>query len=263
MAALAAPWMVPLKAALNHGGTKRPKRDRKDAKRKQVQLATVDPATGRPSVRTVAFRGFLKPSDAGGTSLEESCILTFVTDSRAEKVAHLSNPSCAFVEVCWWLDEAGVQFRIAGRAVMAEAGAEDPQLREVYEAIWRRLKPGTRDTFTWPTPGLPRAVAAGEEAVTEVEETGTGSEHGDGPPDGECGPPLSEAHFAVLLVVPDRVDELRLGGRQKRRIYTRVEANATADCAVPAAEDGGVQIGGPGSALWQDEVRWMAQDVNP
>jgi len=263
MAALAAPWMVPLKAALNHGGTKRPKRDRKEAKRKQVQLATVDPATGRPSARTVAFRGFLMPCDAGGTSHEESCILTFVTDSRAEKVVHLSNPSSAFVEVCWWLDEAAVQFRIAGRAVLAEAGAEDPQLRAVREAIWGRLTPGTRETFTWPSPGMPRAKVAGEESgvVAEVEERCDGSGTGDVAPDEECGSPLSEAHFAVLLVVPDRVDELRLGGRQKRTIYTRVGPEA--DCAMSATAEGGGQIGRPGSALWQDEVCWLAQDVNP
>ena len=37
------PWVAAVRAALNHGGTRRPKRDRREAKRKQLQLATVDP----------------------------------------------------------------------------------------------------------------------------------------------------------------------------------------------------------------------------
>ena len=55
----APPWMAPLKKALQHGGTQRQKRSRSEAKRKHVQIATVDPTSGRPSVRTVVSRGFL------------------------------------------------------------------------------------------------------------------------------------------------------------------------------------------------------------
>ena len=40
-------------------GTGRTVHSRSDAKRKHVQIATVDPITLRPSVRTVVFRGFL------------------------------------------------------------------------------------------------------------------------------------------------------------------------------------------------------------
>ena len=36
-------WVSALRCALQHGGTQRPKRDRREAKRKQLQLATVDP----------------------------------------------------------------------------------------------------------------------------------------------------------------------------------------------------------------------------
>ena len=83
---LAAPWMLPIKKALNHGGTQRSKRDRSEAKRKQLQLASVDPSSGCPSVRTVVFRGFL-PNDLSVLGGSESCVLTFITDSRSEKVA--------------------------------------------------------------------------------------------------------------------------------------------------------------------------------
>ena len=87
---LAAPWMLPIKKALNHGGTQRSKRDRSEAKRKQLQLASVDPSSGCPSVRTVVFRGFL-PNDLSVIGGSESCVLTFITDTRSEKVA-LLNP---------------------------------------------------------------------------------------------------------------------------------------------------------------------------
>lgn len=85
---LAAPWMLPIKTALNHGGTQRSKRDRSEAKRKQLQFATVDPSSGCPSVRTVVFRGFL-PSNLSVIGGSESCVLTFITDTRSEKVRHL------------------------------------------------------------------------------------------------------------------------------------------------------------------------------
>ena len=86
--ALAAPWMLHVKKALNHGGTQRSKRDRSEAKRKQLQFATVDPSSGCPSVRTVVFRGFL-PNDLSVIGGSESCVLTFITDTRSEKVALL------------------------------------------------------------------------------------------------------------------------------------------------------------------------------
>ena len=139
-----APWVLPLKRAMNHGGTQRAKRDRREAKRKQLQLATVDPSSGRPSVRTVVFRGFLPAKHIGGGN-GESCVLTFITDSRANKVRHLATGP-GLVELCWWLDEAGVQYRISGRAVLASATSTDPELRTICEAIWERLGSGTRST---------------------------------------------------------------------------------------------------------------------
>jgi len=201
--ALAAPWMKPLKKALNHGGTQRKTRDRADAKRKQLQLATVDPATGRPAVRTIVFRGFL-PRTLVDTAKGESSCLMFCTDTRADKIRHLKpsvEGSLPPVECCWWLDEPGVQFRISGHALVATAHSEDVVLRAAVEEVWARLGPSTRRTFFWPQPGAPRAAA------------GTASSEGD--------ESLDAAHFALLIVVPDAVDELHLGGNQKRIVYWR------------------------------------------
>ena len=145
---LAIPWIASLRAALNHGGTRRPKRDRREAKRKQLQLATVDPATLTPSVRTVVFRGFLQAqhlaADIGSAASDEelepdtkdSSIMLLITDERAGKVRHLqeSFPRSP-VELCWWFDEASVQFRIAGRGLIADSKTQDTQLQAVRHAF--------------------------------------------------------------------------------------------------------------------------------
>jgi hypothetical protein len=85
----AAPWVEPLKRALNHGGARRlrlPQRlfvtfwagtgrkthARSEARRKHVQIATVEPDTGRPTVRTVVFRGFLPQKYAAAPSRNEN-----------------------------------------------------------------------------------------------------------------------------------------------------------------------------------------------
>lgn len=209
---LAAPWMLPLKCALNHGGTQRGKRDRSEAKRKQLQLATVDPSTGRPSVRTVVFRGFVsaRHTRASCAPNEESCLLTFITDTRSSKARHLrdASPGEGFVEVCWWLDEPGVQFRIQGRALLATNDSSDASLRELCQEVWDRLGASTRNTFAWPQPGAPRD-AARSAAAGDV--------------------PLEDANFAVLVVVPDAVHELHLGGKQRAYKYSLLSEGRGAD----------------------------------
>ncbi|CAJ1352315.1 unnamed protein product [Effrenium voratum] len=133
----------------------------------------------------------------GADSPKGSCILILITDDRAGKVRHIQDghPQSA-VELCWWLDEAAVQFRIAGRGVIADSSTSDPHLQAARQAVWQRLKESTKATFLWPTPGMPRS---------ETQEP--------------CPLTLENAHFAVVLVLPHTVDELRLGGRQKRFIH--------------------------------------------
>lgn len=246
---LAAPWMKPLKAALQHGGSQRKTRDRSEAKRKQLQIATVDPQTLRPSVRTVVFRGFmpqglmLDTTDGaigGKMDGQESCALMFITDSRAEKVRHLSTHSPSFVECCWWLDEAGVQFRISGRAVLATANSEEPLLRAASTAVWERLQASTKRTFVWPSPGEPiDAVAA---------------------PSHNVEPPLSEANFALVVVLPERVDELHLGGKQRRVLYTLEDPGTNSGDTSQQAD---VQMSSTAFLAQHAKTRWRQQAVNP
>jgi hypothetical protein len=67
-------------------------------------FASIDPETGAPKVRYVVHRA-LTP---------HSSILLFTTDTRMNKVSHLEKSPLA--ESSFWIDESGVQFRIAGKA---------------------------------------------------------------------------------------------------------------------------------------------------
>ena len=211
-------WMASIRKSLNHGGTQRPKRDRREANRKNLQLATVDGATGRPAVRTVVFRGFLNGS---------SPVLTFITDTRAQKVRHIADANAAgksaWCEACWWFEEASVQYRISGQLIMATATSE-PELSAIASTVWERLGDSSRGTFSWPDPGCPKS----KETVT----TSTTAPEAPPPSKARAPLPFSEANFAVVLLLPDRIDELRLGGRQKRFIHTLAGAS-------PGDGDGG------------------------
>ena len=265
--ALAAPWMAPLKRALNHGGTGRKTRDRSEAKRKHVQIATVDPESGKPYVRTVVFRGFLPlkyatrrcatscftdcpTSCANPYTSEESCCLCFITDDRSAKFQHLGRGQKhgAPVECCWWLDEAGVQFRIAGRAILATARSEDAMLRAAVQEVWGRLGDSTRRQMYWPHPGAPKGEGA---QCTEVV-------------DAEGQISLDESHFVLLIVVPESVDELHLGGSQKRIQYCRAQSEAA------AAKERFLAASGTGSDMGSEELlarlrcaMWSEKALNP
>ncbi|CAK9031903.1 Pyridoxine/pyridoxamine 5'-phosphate oxidase 2 (AtPPOX1) [Durusdinium trenchii] len=188
----------------------------REAKRKQLQLAMVDPATLAPTVRTVVFRGFAR-LETESTDEQESCIMVLISDERAQKVRHIQEgfPNSR-VEICWWLDEAGVQFRIAGQALVACADTADEELQQLRRKVWQRLKPSTRQTFSWPQPGASlRAEVKALKADVLATDAGEIDLQVKTDADGHDEP----LHFAVALVVPFRVDELHLGGRQKRFVH--------------------------------------------
>ena len=242
----AAPWMHSLKRAMNHGGEQRGKRDRSEAKRKQVQLATVDPVSGRPSVRTIVFRGFVSTRHTGGASESngESCLLAFITDTRSAKARHLRDATSgqAHVEACWWFDEAGVQFRLSGKGVLATADSAEPELRALCKEVWERLGANTRGTFMWPEPGNPtppltHAPVPVKACATDVE--------------------LKEANFAVLVLLPETVHELRLGGKQQAYVYSLKPAlKDDFNHITPGARLGPLTHAGPGTI-------WSVCEVNP
>lgn len=131
-------------------------------------FASVDPTTGAPKVRYVVHRA-LTP---------HSSILLFTTDTRMNKVNHLEKSPLA--ESSFWVDETGIQFRIAGKAYVVPSDADtSDSSRTAAEAIiqsmgaqgdertvdwwigerernWREGISGhLRATFARPTPGTP------------------------------------------------------------------------------------------------------------
>ena len=102
---------------------------------------------------------------------------------------------------------------MSGQGIVANADSEEPVLRDMCHAMWERLKPSTREQFFWPAPGetlTPRAedfAAASEKQSTE----GLAAE--------STKMLLDEANFSVIVVLPEAVDELRLGGKQRRNLY--------------------------------------------
>ena len=215
-----------------------------------MQLATVDTRSGRPCVRTIVFRGFLPAHhlarDAAGSAKVrggESCLLTFVTDSRSEKVRHVREALAAgheaHVECCWWLDEANVQFRISGHAVLATATDESAR-RAAVEEVWERLGASTRGTFAWADPGAP-VVDTPQKASANRE-----------PPE------LADANFVLFIVVPHTVDELRLGGQQKRFRYRATGADGGG-----SSDDGANAGPRPSGDVLASPGAWTAEEINP
>ncbi|MBE9065368.1 pyridoxamine 5'-phosphate oxidase family protein [Leptolyngbya cf. ectocarpi LEGE 11479] len=168
-----APWRPILARALH--------RNRARAYCRYLQLATIN-ASGRPSNRTVVFRGFV------GTALQ------IVTDGRSQKVQHIQAQPWA--EACWYFTVTREQFRISGKLTVV-AQENDP----IRMNAWQAMSANARQQFYWPHPGQPKAdITAFEPVVLSTQ----------GPPDS----------FYVLLLEADRVDHLMLKGTpQDRYIY--------------------------------------------
>jgi hypothetical protein len=134
---------------------------------------------------------------------DDSCCPIFITDDRSSKVpSHSSFPTVlpfnnlqfvhlgsghhhgAPVELCWWLDEAGVQFRIAGRALIATARSQDAALRSAAMEVWERLAAPTKMQMFWPHPGAVRGAAAEDAAAAA-----------------DGGLSIDASHFALVIVV--------------------------------------------------------------
>ncbi|XP_021678852.1 pyridoxine/pyridoxamine 5'-phosphate oxidase 2 isoform X2 [Hevea brasiliensis] len=77
------------------------------------QFATVG-SDGRPSNRTVVFRGFAENSDK----------ILINTDSRTRKIEELKQ--CPFAEICWYFTDSWEQFRINGRVNIIDGLNPDP-----------------------------------------------------------------------------------------------------------------------------------------
>ncbi len=110
------------------------------------QVATVD-ERGRPTNRTVVYRGFLPTPDG---RVDEN-VLTFVTDRRSEKVRHLDR--APFAEVAWYFPVTREQYRISGRVQVVTEQTKDAMLEKARQMAWSNMSDPGRQQFLWPTPG--------------------------------------------------------------------------------------------------------------
>ena len=152
-----------------------------------AQLATID-VHGRPSNRTLVFRRFV-----GGDPR-----LVFTTDARSGKASELAVSPWA--ELCWWFPAVREQFRIRGRAFLTDGG-NSADLAQARLESWNELREEAKRSFTWPTPG--ESLADPSAFVAPAPET-------------------IPAHFALLVLVPERIDHLQLKpGPHIREIHSR------------------------------------------
>ena len=211
---------------------------------KYVQLATVK-SNGRPSNRTVVYRGFLgatrTPRLFNPHALRESRLalatadppellrgrppteplsaplfplfagdtsnITVVTDLRSNKVEEIrSNPGGEFA---WYFPSPGT-VRIAGDLTVVSK--ESAEMQSERSAAWKRMSPAGRAQFAWPTPGFRTRRGTGETGDQQADlRRGRGGHRGRSP-----------AHDNFCLVVMDvkEVDHLSL--RSNRR-YVHVK----------------------------------------
>ncbi|XP_010559122.1 PREDICTED: pyridoxine/pyridoxamine 5'-phosphate oxidase 2 [Tarenaya hassleriana] len=107
-----------------------------------IQLATIG-LSGRPSNRTVVFRGFEENSDT----------IRINTDIRSRKIGELKH--CPFSEICWYFSDSWEQFRINGRIDVIDASNPDPIKLQKREKAWFDSSIKSRLNYLCPTPGLP------------------------------------------------------------------------------------------------------------
>ncbi|KAG5339495.1 hypothetical protein C0989_004011 [Termitomyces sp. Mn162] len=197
-----------------------------------VQLASIDPTTPVPHVRSLIFREFISPRSKPSLPL----FLT-TTDIRTPKISQIiSNPH---VEVAWWIEGTQEQFRISGIASAIPAPTNSLYkhfLHNVEHAVPNSAVATLKDEhFDWeakrkesfenmsahmkaswcrPTPGSP--LEGGEEEAKKwpirLEEP---SEDGD--EEAKKNWDTALGNFALLIVDPTDVDYVELGVIPNRR----------------------------------------------
>ncbi|KAL9385287.1 hypothetical protein Peur_022297 [Populus x canadensis] len=148
------------------------------------QFATVG-CNGRPSNRSVVFRGFEENSDR----------IQINTDCRTRKIEELKH--CPFAEICWYFSDSWEQFRINGRVDVIDGSNPDPEKLQQREKSWFASSLKSRLQYLGPNPGLP---CLSEQSLNEFFL------------DPSSGP---VATFCLLVLDPDQVDYLNLKSNQR------------------------------------------------
>ncbi|XP_073288745.1 pyridoxine/pyridoxamine 5'-phosphate oxidase 2-like isoform X3 [Primulina huaijiensis] len=149
------------------------------------QIATVA-SNGRPSNRTVVFRGFQ----------DDGYKIQINTDSRTQKIDDLKH--CPFAEICWYFTNSWEQFRIGGQVDVIDGTNSDPIKLQQREKAWSACSLKSRMQYLAPAPRLP---FASEQQPTEIPTL-----------DPSVGP---VGAFCLLVLDPDQVDYLNLKSNER------------------------------------------------
>ncbi|GAB2271829.1 hypothetical protein Dimus_006661 [Dionaea muscipula] len=106
------------------------------------QFSTIG-SNGRPSNRTVVFRGFEDDSEK----------IQINTDSRSHKVEELRH--CPFAEICWYFIDSWEQFRINGQVDVIDGSCSDPSKLRQREKSWFASSLKSRLQYLGLDPGIP------------------------------------------------------------------------------------------------------------
>ena len=150
-----------------------------------VQVATVSPG-GEPEVRTIILRGL---SEAGEPY--------FFTDARAAKVRAVE-AEVKVLELCAWWNGTQEQFRLRGPVTLVTN--DSSPWGERRRELWEHRGEDSRQSFLGAAPGTP---------LEEASESDKSEENQDKPPE----------TFVLMVVKPERVDYLKLGEEQERRVW--------------------------------------------
>ncbi|KAF3439835.1 hypothetical protein FNV43_RR18113 [Rhamnella rubrinervis] len=154
------------------------------------QLATVG-CNGRPSNRTVVFRGFQMDSDT----------IQINTDCRSRKIEELKH--CPFAEICWYFTNSWEQFRINGTIDIIDGSNPDPRKLQQREKCWFASSLNSRLQYLGPNPGLPILNEQPPKEVTLDRSTG----------------PV--AAFCLLVLDAEQVDYLNLKSNKRLTFTSR------------------------------------------
>ncbi|KAK7381978.1 hypothetical protein VNO80_00577 [Phaseolus coccineus] len=160
-----------------------------------MQLATIG-TNGKPSNRTVVFRGFQDNTDN----------IQINTDARTRKIEELK--LCSSAEICWYFTDSWEQFRINGNVDIIDGSNPDPLKLQQRENSWFASSLRSRSQYLCPNPGLPCL-------------------HEQAPPDISLDPSTGPIDaFCLLILEPNQVDYLNLKSNQRLTFKSSVSAAA-------------------------------------
>ncbi|EOX95664.1 Pyridoxamine 5'-phosphate oxidase family protein isoform 3, partial [Theobroma cacao] len=152
-------------------------------------------SNGRPSNRTVVFRGFQENSDK----------FQINTDSRSHKVP-IFNYS-PFSKICWYFTDSWEQFRFSGRIDVIDGSNPEALKLQQREKSWFASSVKSRLQYLGPIPGFPCISEHPNQEIALDPSTG----------------PVGA--FCLLVLDPDQVDYLNLKSNQRLKFISTLGLN--------------------------------------